>query len=96
MNLIPPVDGHTGADGDVLRASTPPSERPTLTVSRFDGVITFSSTARHLCGGVPLDSPVCVHLLVCDHSRGDDSMSEALSTTGSISTSRAGAGKDSK
>ena len=66
------VNGHTGSRGDSRRAWNARPERPTLTVSRFDGVVTFSETARHLCGGIPLDSPVCIHLLVCDLTRGDD------------------------
>jgi hypothetical protein len=63
------LTGDTGSRG--LRAGNPLLERPTFTVSRFDGVVTLSESARHLCGGVPLDSPVCVHLLICDDARRD-------------------------
>ena len=72
MNMIQHVNGHTRPHGDARRTWSAGPELPTLTVSRFDGVVTFSETARHLCGGIPLDSPVCIHLLVCDLTRGDD------------------------
>jgi hypothetical protein len=68
IKLTKDLTGHTGSR-DLPRAGTPLLERPTFTVSPFDGVVTLSETVRRLCGSVPLDSPVCVHLLIRDDAR---------------------------